>query len=172
MGIWSEVLGTSSISVEDNFFDLGGHSLLVTQVLSRVKRSFGVEISVKSLFEAPTIARLADVIRHARADMQGLDISTIEKADRSGDIPLSFAQQRLWFLEEFEPGSANYNIPAAVRLVGRLDKDALQASLNEIIQRHETLRTAILTLDGKPVQQILSSYNLVIPVEDIRIIKE
>ena len=171
-GIWSEVLGTSSISVEDNFFDLGGHSLLVTQVLSRVKRSFGVEISVKSLFEAPTIARLADVIRHARADMQGLDISTIEKADRSGDIPLSFAQQRLWFLEEFEPGTANYNIPAAVRLVGCLDKDALQASLNEIIRRHETLRTAILTLDGKPVQQILSSYNLVIPAEEIRIIKE
>lgn len=165
--IWSEVLGVSPIGVTDIFFDLGGHSLLVTQVLSRVRKSFNVELAVRSIFEKPTIAGMAELIRTVKSSLSGGTISTIVPVERNGNNPLSFAQQRLWFLEQFSPGTANYNIPAVIRLDGRVDVPALEASLQEIVRRHETLRTEIRTVDGRPVQVILAQVDLKIFIEDL-----
>ncbi|HET9226556.1 MAG TPA: condensation domain-containing protein, partial [Thermoanaerobaculia bacterium] len=133
--IWSDVLGVPQVSLEDSFFDLGGHSLLATQMVSRVRESFGVELALRTLFERPRLDELA---------------AWLEGEERSGDeaiVPrdeppvLSFAQQRLWFLDQLEPGSPVYNIPAAIELNGRLDVAALAAAFGELVRRHEVLRT-------------------------------
>ncbi|MEM6401049.1 MAG: amino acid adenylation domain-containing protein, partial [Cyanobacteria bacterium P01_D01_bin.116] len=168
-GIWAEVLNLQQISIDDNFFELGGHSLLATRVNSQIKQAFAVELPLRSHFENPTIAELARFLETAsRKSVAPL----IKPVSRDENLPLSFAQQRLWFLCQLEPDSPYYNIPAAVKLTGSLNIDALQKSLNDILRRHETLRTAFVTVDGQPIQQINSVDSLPLSIIDLSTIPE
>jgi amino acid adenylation domain-containing protein len=169
VGIWSEVLGVEQVGRDDNFFELGGHSLLATQVLARVRHAFHVELPLRAVFEAATPARLAAVVEAATGVgiAQAAGMPPVVPVSREAALPLSFAQQRLWFLDQFEPGSAAYNVPAAVRLTGNLDIPALERSLNEVVRRHEALRTTFATRDGQPVQIIAESMQLPLLVLDL-----
>ena len=153
-GIWADSLGLSQVGIDDNFFELGGHSLLATQILSRIHESTSVELRLRDLFESPTVALLAEHIHQARSAGCGKALPPITQADRREDLPLSLAQQRLWFIEQLEPGNPNYNIAGAARLAGRLDVAALQSSLDYITRRHEALRTSFGQRSGRPVQVI------------------
>ncbi|WP_437675107.1 amino acid adenylation domain-containing protein [Sorangium sp. So ce131] len=157
-GIWAEVLGLDRIGVHASFFELGGHSLLATQVASRVRRALGVELPLRSLFDHPTVAELARDVDQRRARRDGgaaaIEAPPIVPAPRQGPLPLSFAQQRLWFLDQLEPGSAGYNMTAAVRVEGELDLAVLKQSLAALVRRHESLRTTFGVAGGEPVQVI------------------
>ncbi|HEU4712855.1 MAG TPA: amino acid adenylation domain-containing protein [Pyrinomonadaceae bacterium] len=165
-GIWSAVLRVERVGVEDNFFDLGGHSLLATQIISQVRQAFQIELPLRSLFEGPTIAQLA---RHVEQALQAGSESAppIGRRNTNDNLPLSFAQQRLWFLDQLEPNSPAYNVPAAIRLEGQLDLAALEQSLNEIVKRHESLRTTFKIVNGEPVQSIASHAALKIEYVDL-----
>jgi amino acid adenylation domain-containing protein len=152
--IWSEVLDVEPISVTDNFFDLGGHSLLGTQVASRVREAFKVEIPLRKLFELPTVAGLAQLIEVALREDSIPLAPSIVPVPRAEKLPLSFAQQRLWFLDQLEPNNPFYNNPGAVRLRGALNIAAFGKALNEIVRRHEILRTSFPAVMGQPVQFI------------------
>ncbi|MDT4329580.1 non-ribosomal peptide synthetase [Methylomonas sp. MS20] len=170
--IWREVLGVEKVGVEDDFFELGGHSLLATQLASRVAKCFSIDLPLRSVFEAGNVATLAEIIDDEKRAHPGVamneDKFTIAAAMRSAPIPLSFAQQRLWFLDQLEPDSPLYNIPVALRLSGRLDLAALRQSFSEIVRRHEVLRTIFETgEDGEPVQKILPSLTLEIDSVDL-----
>ncbi|HYD81243.1 MAG TPA: amino acid adenylation domain-containing protein, partial [Paucimonas sp.] len=165
--IWAEVLRLDRVGVLDNFFELGGHSLLATQVVSKLRTAFAVDLPLRVLFEASTVETLAARIAAARQEQDGASTQPIGPTDHTAALPLSFAQQRLWFLDQFEAGSAFYNIPAAMRLAGRLDTPALAFSINEIVRRHESLRTTFTTVDGAPVQVITPSLALELPVTDL-----
>ncbi|HEX2254143.1 MAG TPA: amino acid adenylation domain-containing protein [Thermoanaerobaculia bacterium] len=156
-GVWAEVLGRPGALADDHFFDLGGHSLLATQAVSRLRRLFAVELPLRALFEAPTVAAMAAYIDAARRAGEGLRLPPMERVPRDGDLPVSFAQRRLWFLDQLEPGSAFYNLTAAVRLVGPLDPVALAAALGELVRRHEALRTVFPAAGGEPMQRVLSA---------------
>nr|QEO74274.1 condensation domain-containing protein [uncultured bacterium] len=171
-GIWAEVLGVERVGVHDNFFDLGGHSLLATQIVSRASKTFQVDLLLRSLFESPTVAGLAERIGAMMKAEEYVPAPPILPVPRDGDLPLSFAQQRLWFLDQLQPDSTFYNIPAAVRLDGWLNADALEQSLNEIILRHEVLRTTFATVDGRPVQQIAPPEPLKLQLIDLRRLSE
>ncbi|MHC5857706.1 amino acid adenylation domain-containing protein [Nostoc sp.] len=166
-GIWAEVLGLEKVGIHHNFFELGGHSLLGTRVISQVRQVFQQELPLRRLFEQPTIAGLAKEIQKATKAVLGLETANIERISRSQKLPLSFAQQRLWFLAQLEPNSPFYNIRAAVRLQGQLNQEALQQSFNEILRRHETLRTNFQTTEGEPVAIISSVTPLLLSVVDI-----
>jgi hypothetical protein len=155
------------VGVYDNFFELGGHSLLATQVISRVRETFRVEMPLRTLFEAPTITELSAEVERAMKGGERPEGPPLRPVPRDGPLPLSFAQQRLWFLDQLEPGSAAYNCPAAVRLEGRLNREALRESLREIVRRHEVLRTSFPTIAGRPVQQIEPATDLMLPVIDV-----
>lgn len=153
--IWVEVLGVKKVGVYDNFFDLGGHSLLAIQVISRCRQVFSVEVSFQQLFESPTIATLSLIIREQK--LQELDISTyqaITPRNKSTNIALSLAQQRLWILDQLEPNSALYNMQDAVRLIGELQVQILQQALDAIAKHHEIIRTSYITENGNPIQLI------------------
>jgi amino acid adenylation domain-containing protein len=151
--IWEQVLGLKQIGVNDNFFALGGHSLLVAQVISRVREAFGVELSLRSLFEEPTVAGLATQMETLPGAEQET-LSTIQPIPRDGDLPLSFAQTRLWFLNQLERESAAYNMPMALCLIGCLQVTALELAVQEIVRRHEVLRTTFKMVNGSPVEVI------------------
>jgi amino acid adenylation domain-containing protein len=153
-GVWREVLVRERVGVSDNFFELGGHSLLATRVLSRVREVFGVEVALRRLFEEPTVAGLAQSVEAELRAGTGVSAVPLAAVSREEELPLSFAQQRLWFLEQLEPGSTAYNMPAAVRLTGELNVGALAQAMSEIIRRHEVLRTSFTLRDGRPVQLI------------------
>ena len=152
--IWMQVLGARRVGVHDNFFALGGHSLLATQVISRIRDAFQVELPLRHVFEAPTVATLAERVEIARRAGAGLEAPPVRRVPRDRNLPLSFAQQRLWFLDQLVPASAFYNIPESVRLYGPLDVAALERSLNEIARRHEILRTTFILSGDEPVQKI------------------
>jgi amino acid adenylation domain-containing protein len=163
-GIWSEVLGVERVGRGDDFFAAGGHSLLASRAASRISRAFGVEVPLGLLFQAPTPAALAE--RLAARPAAG---APLQPAPRGGDVPLSFSQLRLWFLDRLRPGSAAYNMPGAMRLEGPLDLAALGAALGEILRRHEALRTSFAAgLEG-PVQTIalLVSHPAWLPLADL-----
>jgi acyl carrier protein len=166
-GIWIEVLGVSRVGVHDNFFALGGHSLLATQVISRLRGALGVEVPLRRLFESPTIAALARSVEAALQEGVGRQLPPLATVSRSGDLPLSFAQERLWFLDQLEPESTAYNMPGVYRLSGRLEIPALAAALGEIVRRHEVLRTLFCATEGRPVQVIGAAQPMLLPVVDL-----
>jgi amino acid adenylation domain-containing protein len=163
-GIFARVLGLERVGVEENFFELGGHSLLATQVASRVKAVLGVELPLRTLFAAPTVAGLAAELERSAGET---GTPPLVRADRSGELPLSFAQQRLWFLEQLQPGSPAYNMPVALRLRGKLSVPALRASLSEVVRRHEALRTVFGLSAGQPIQRILPPAAVPLGVVDL-----
>ncbi|MDZ7949845.1 non-ribosomal peptide synthetase [Nostoc sp. DedQUE09] len=167
VSIWLRVLGIEKISIDDNFFEVGGHSLLATRLISQIRQVFQVELPLHCVFEKPTIAGLAKDIEKATKIGLGIDTPDIERISRSQELPLSFAQQRLWFLAKLDPNSCFYNIPAAVRLQGQLNIKALQQSFNEILCRHEALRANFQTIKGQPVAIISSVTSLPLSVFDI-----
>lgn len=167
-GVWSQVLGFKQISVHDNFLNLGGHSLRMTQVTSRLGKAFGVELPLRALFESPTVADLAIRIETIVRSNNGLKRSPLTRVSRDRDLPLSFSQQRLWFLHQLDPASTVYNLPMAARLKGELNVAALQRSLNELARRHEVLRTTFDMIDGKPVQIISPQAVIPLHVVDLR----
>jgi len=166
--IWQDILKLEKISVNDSFFELGGHSLLATRVVSAIAKHFGKQLPVRALFENPTVATLA-----AHLDQQAAQgFQEIGIAPRDQDLPLSFAQQRLWFIDQLEGGSPQYNMPAALQLRGQLDVVALKQSLDAILARHEILRTRYGTRDGKGFQTIEPPHPVNMKVVDLQRIPE
>ena len=170
--IWSEVLGLERVGAHDNFFALGGHSLLATQVVSRLRAAFGIDLPLRNLFEAPTVAGLAEevdrLLQRAKGDLD----QRMTRVERDGELPLSFAQERLWFLHELQSENPFYNMPSAIGLQGDLDVVALQRTLNGILGRHEALRTTFPSQQGRPVQRIGDPVPVDLPLVDLRALPE
>jgi amino acid adenylation domain-containing protein len=169
-GIWADVLGTGSPGVEDDFLELGGHSLLAMQVVARVRDNLGVELPLAAVLEARTVAALAE-----RVDAKGRSADVLPALKRHAApeaAPLSFSQQRLWLLDRLDPGSPVYNVPAVVRLSGALDPGALHCALEEIVRRHDALRTTIGIRDGEPVQVVAPAGPVPLPLDDLAVVAE
>ncbi|MFL5541818.1 MAG: condensation domain-containing protein, partial [Longimicrobiaceae bacterium] len=166
-GIWAEVLGGGSFGPRDSFFELGGHSLLATQVISRVSRHFGVELPLHALFDKPTISGLAEHINASLRAARGVQPTPLQAAPRGQPLPASFAQQRLWFLQQLAPGSVSYNMPFALELKGKLEVPALEQALRHLVHRHESLRTTF-TLKGDELFQVVGEApSLPLPLVDL-----
>ena len=163
-GIWAHALNTERVSVHDDFFVLGGHSLLAIRILSQARQALQIELPLSSIFEVPTVAGLAGRIEAEIKAGKLSEALPIEITQRDSELPLSFAQQRMWFLNQLEPDSPAYNMPAAIRLEGDLDIFALENVLNEVTRRHEILRTTFATTDGRPVQVIAETQSIDLPV--------
>ncbi|HEX3126202.1 MAG TPA: amino acid adenylation domain-containing protein, partial [Thermoanaerobaculia bacterium] len=162
--VWRELLGLREVGVHDSFFELGGHSLLGTQVTARLHQAFGVSLPLEVLFSHPTIAELASLLEGVAAEEQ----TGVPRREPGAVLPLSFAQERLWFLDRLEPGSSAYNVPNAIRLTGDLDVEALAAALRAVVQRHEMLRTAFREdAEGRPYQVVSGAVELPLPVIDV-----
>ncbi|WP_375514724.1 amino acid adenylation domain-containing protein [uncultured Nostoc sp.] len=177
--IFTSVLGLQQISIHDNFFEIGGHSLLATQVMSRLREFFNVELPLRRLFELPTVAQLsqtlsefeqneADLIVKSPKGIENLKLTITPTQRTSNQFPLSFTQERLWFLDQLEGKSYKYNIPIALQIQGNLNIAVLEQALVTIIQRHEILRTRFTTINGTSVQVIDSDTNLTLPVVDLQ----
>ncbi|VEP15782.1 conserved hypothetical protein [Hyella patelloides LEGE 07179] len=166
--IWQEVLNIPQVSIQDNFFELGGHSLLATQVISRIREAFTIELPLSRLFASPTVEGLSQQVETALQADLGLKVGSIQPVSRDQNLPLSFAQQRLWFLEQLEGANAAYNVPAALRIKGSLNITALEKAFQEIVRRHEVLRTHFPMVEGKPVQAIDSDFELSFTVVDLQ----
>ncbi|NOK14931.1 non-ribosomal peptide synthetase, partial [Corallococcus exercitus] len=162
--LWSEVLRVPTVGRTDNFFELGGHSLLATQLVARVRAALDVELPLRALFEAPTIAALAEKLQRTAT---GTRLPPLTRTRTDGPQPLSFAQQRLWFLDQLAPDDASYNLPVALRLLGRLDVEALRRSFEALVARHEALRTTFFEHEGQPFQRIHAPAAWALPVEDL-----
>jgi amino acid adenylation domain-containing protein len=175
-GLWAEVLGVDrlvGVGVYDSFFELGGHSLLATQLISRVRRAFAVELPLKAFFDRPTVAALAARIEEGRSAGWQTEVPPLLPAPRDGEpLPLSFAQERLWFMSQLEPATAAYNVPRSVRLLGSLDLAAVQRALHEIGRRHEVLRTTFASRDGAARQVVAPSVDLAPRVVDLGALPE
>jgi amino acid adenylation domain-containing protein len=166
--IWIEVLGVPRAGARDDFFQLGGHSLLATQVASRIREAFGVDLPLRRIFEASTLSAMAAAILDiALGEKTAPTAPPVRRAPRTGDLPLSFAQERLWVLDRFQPGGSAYNIPLVLTAEGRLDPARLAAALSEVARRHEVLRTVFAERDGSPVQVVLPATPVPMPVVDL-----
>jgi amino acid adenylation domain-containing protein len=170
-GMWTDMLRLKRVGVHDSFFDLGGHSLLATQLVSRIRTTFQVELSLRSFFETPTIAGIAQCIETAHWTAEELP-PPLTAGARPSSLPLSFAQQRLWFIDQLSPGNLAYNLAIAVRLVGPLNVPLFCRSLNEVVRRHESLRTTFPVVDGTPVQRITPFCPVILPVADCQQLPE
>ncbi|WP_372371491.1 amino acid adenylation domain-containing protein [Candidatus Uabimicrobium sp. HlEnr_7] len=162
VSMWQEVLRVKKIGIMDNFFELGGHSLLATQLISRVKETFTIEMSLRSLFAAPRISELAILIKDSKKKCA----DAISVVNRNDSLYLSSAQKRMWFFNQLTPNSPVYNLPQSFLLRGRLRLEILQKSFNEIIRRHESLRTTFHKIEGRPTQVITAGQPIVINIED------
>ena len=167
VGIWSEVLDVSLVGIRDNFFDLGGHSLRAVQMASRVREVFQTELPIRLLFENPTIEALAAFIESKRHSSGNKVLPPLKRIDRNQPLPVSFAQQRLWFINQLEPESTAYNIPIALRITGELDVAALEQAFGDLIERHEPLRTTFVSNKGRPEQLISPPGKFVLPLVDL-----
>ncbi|AUY52509.1 non-ribosomal peptide synthetase, partial [Streptomyces sp. CB01881] len=163
--LWADVLGVEKVGRYSDFFALGGHSLLAMQVIARLPGLFQVEVPLRTLFEAPTPAAFAEQTVKALATAR--PGPELRPAPRDQDLPLSFAQQRLWFLDQLQPGTSIYNLPLAVRVEGPLDTTALATGLREVTRRHESLRTTFTSQDGEPRQVIAPEPDMPLPVIDL-----
>ena len=168
VGIWSQVLGRRQVGIDDNFFELGGHSLLATRLMAQVRAMLEVEVPLRTVFEAPTVAALAQRVEQRVRQSQGSHLPALEARERPEEIPLSFAQQRLWFLDQLEPSSTAYLIPSALRFQGELTVEMVQRSLEQLVQRHESLRTTFVLQGEQPVQVIHPPELCVVPVIDLQ----
>src|ERR1041384_3355734 len=166
--IWAALLNLERVGIATNFFSAGGHSLLAAQLVSRVRTTFNIELPLRSVFVSPTPQLLAVEIERLGREARGVTMPPLRRIERGGPLQLSFAQQRLWFLDKFEPAGPHYNIAAAVKFTGQLDVEALERSLFEITQRHDVLRTTFGMSDEKPVQQIAATSTLHLPKLDLR----
>ncbi|MEH2171960.1 amino acid adenylation domain-containing protein [Nostoc sp.] len=166
-GIWAEILGIKQVGIHENFFELGGHSLLATRVISQIRKAFKVDLPLRYLFESPTVAELAKEIDKTTKAGLKFKLPNIEQTSRLNYIPLSYAQQRLWYLNQLEPNNSAYNIFNAVRVIGSLNIPVLEQSLTEIICRHEILRTNFILEKGQPIQVIAPYLNLELPIIDL-----
>ena len=165
--LWREILRVDRVGIRDDFFEAGGHSLMATRLMSQVTKRFDVEVALRDFFEQATIEGLATHIDRAIRSAQLLKAPPIKRRRAMGNPPLSFAQQRLWFLNQLEAENTAYNMPGAARLTGRLNIEALEQSLTEIIRRHEIMRTTFVVEDDTPVQIVLSAQPVQIPVIDL-----
>lgn len=163
--IWEEVLGIEEVGIHDNFFELGGHSLLATQVMSRANDYFKKRVALRALFERPTVSQLT--LRFEQETEESDGRTPIVRVGREQGVALSYAQERIWFLSKVHPDSPAYNMSAALCLDGELEINALTSSVNVIVERHEVLRTAILSSGGRPVARILEQVDVEIPIEDL-----
>ncbi|HEX2188915.1 MAG TPA: amino acid adenylation domain-containing protein, partial [Longimicrobiaceae bacterium] len=166
-GIFAEVLGSGPVGAHADFFELGGHSLLATRAASRAREAFGVDVPLRAIFEAPTVAALAAEVDALLREGAGMAAPPVVPVPRGGQLPLSFAQQRLWFIDRLQPGTAAYNLSAAMRVRGPLDAAALRRSLTEVARRHEAVRTVLVDAGGEPVQVILPQARIRLPVLDL-----
>ncbi|MDQ1524083.1 MAG: hypothetical protein QOE47_2007, partial [Pyrinomonadaceae bacterium] len=170
-GVWCKLLQLPTVRREDSFFELGGHSLLAAQATARIGNALDTDVPLRLILQAPRLGDLAREVQQLMKDYEnddtGADMPELVRADRSEPLPLSFAQQRLWFIDQLEPGNSAYNVPFAVRLRGNLNVAALTDSLNEIVRRHEVLRTSFPTVDGAPVQLIHEAQPVPVPVENL-----
>ncbi|HEU0076267.1 MAG TPA: AMP-binding protein, partial [Longimicrobiaceae bacterium] len=166
-GLYADVLGAERVDAHADFFDLGGHSLLATRVVARAREAFGVDVELAQLFEAPSVAALAARVDALLREGAGMQAPPIVPVPRDGELPLSFAQQRLWFIDQLQPGSAAYNIPAALRIRGPLDAAALERALAELVRRHEALRTTFASTGGRAVQVVHPAGGFTLPRLDL-----
>ena len=166
-GIWSEILGVGRVGQNDDFFELGGHSLLAMQLMSRVREAFSTEVGLGEIFENPTLAAFARRVESLLREGAKTSLPPLTRVSREQPLALSFAQQRLWFIHQIEPDSPVNLLPAAVRIIGALDLAALEKTFNEIIRRHESLRTSFAVFEGQPVQVIAPAAHLELPLVDL-----
>ena len=166
--IWAEVLGIERIGIHDNFLELGGHSLLASLVISRLREALSLELSIASLFAAPTIATFSEQIG---TSVQNL-LPTLEPVPRNIELPLSLTQQRFWFLDQMEGANPAYNIVRVLNLQGSLNFTGLEQAIATIINRHETLRTSFGIADGKPIQVIADKLAFTLPIIDLQELAE
>lgn len=165
--LWRTVLHQEQVGRSDDFFKLGGHSLQATQLVARIREEFGVELPVRAMYDTPNIAALSKQIEGLRRGTSATHLmAPIQPAAHAEELPLSFAQQRLWFLDQLEPASPLYNMAGALRLQGHLNVGALERGFNAVIQRHESLRTTFKLANGRPVQHIAPKLNLLVPLLD------
>jgi amino acid adenylation domain-containing protein len=171
-GIWADVLGLKSVGVNDSFFDLGGHSLSSTQVISRIRETFQVELPMRLLFEDLTVAQIARQIENASLNRQDMQPGVIEPIAREGSVQLSLSQERAWFIQQMTPTNRSYNAHAYLRFSGVLDVPVLEKCLNEIVRRHEIFRTTFPFTDGQPVQLIHAASAIALPLVDLQDVPE
>lgn len=165
--IFADVLSLESVGIDDDFFVLGGHSLMATRLVSQIRAIMGVDLVLRKLFEAPTVAQLAPHVSTA----EKVRVPLVRRT-RPERLPLSYAQQRLWFIDQLEGATSEYNMPSALRLRGKLDLEALYRAINTIVERHESLRTHFSDADGQPIQIIEPASPLSIPLEDLSGLEE
>ncbi|WP_309030194.1 non-ribosomal peptide synthetase [Streptomyces alfalfae] len=165
--IWGELLNRDGIRAEDDFFDLGGHSLLTFRLVFRLREEFEVEVPIRGPFDASTLAALSALVDGLVAEKNRPVLPALAPVEREGPVPASFAQERLWFLHQMDPGTAQYNFPVFVRLTGELDVGLLRRALAGIVRRHEVLRTVITTRDGQPFQTLLPAEPPALPLTDL-----
>jgi amino acid adenylation domain-containing protein len=165
--IWADLLGVERVGIHDNFFELGGHSLLATQVVSRVRKDLNLEVPLSTMFADPTVMAVARDLERYGMEKYGVVLPPIQPVERGRDLLLSFAQQRLWFIEQLQPGNKAFNLPVAVRLTGALNVKALEKAFDEIVRRHEILRTVFVSTVGQPLQRIHSTDKIDLQVVDL-----
>jgi amino acid adenylation domain-containing protein len=166
-GIWADVLGCSSIDREDDFFKLGGHSLLAMKIVSRIREALRTTIPIRAVFEFPTIGQMAEKIRTS-GSAQSLQAARIGRVERGKPLPASFAQQRLYFLQQYEPSTVHYNVPIRVRFSGPLNVPAFAQAVNKIVRRHEALRTRFTLKDDLPIQLIDAPPESTLQIADLQ----
>ena len=165
--IWTEVLGFDPIGIHDDFLALGGHSLRAIQIVARLRNILNKEVFLNDIFSNPTIAELADILDERASESEALS-EPIPSIDRNLPLPLSFSQERAWFIHQLHPSNRAYHFQALLYFSGRLDVHALERSLSEIIRRHEIFRTTFPEIDGNPVQDIHVPFSVSLPVTDLQ----